>query len=63
MKKKLEETGKRCSYKNYDLLPTKVNTLIQVVISLIVVIQFFLIATLPVQPVIVNFKLRDLFAF
>ncbi|KAK7305189.1 hypothetical protein VNO77_43090 [Canavalia gladiata] len=23
MKKKLEETGKRCSYKNYDLLPTK----------------------------------------
>ncbi|XP_027340503.1 protein ENHANCED DOWNY MILDEW 2 isoform X2 [Abrus precatorius] len=23
MKKKLEQTGKRCSYKNYDLLPTK----------------------------------------
>ncbi|XP_061360952.1 protein ENHANCED DOWNY MILDEW 2 isoform X2 [Gastrolobium bilobum] len=23
MKKKLEENGKRCSYKNYDLLPTK----------------------------------------
>ncbi|TKY45467.1 ENHANCED DOWNY MILDEW 2 [Spatholobus suberectus] len=23
MKKKLEETGKRCSYKNFDLLPTK----------------------------------------
>ncbi|KAJ1392510.1 Zinc finger, PHD-type [Sesbania bispinosa] len=23
MKKKLEETGKECSYKNYDLLPTK----------------------------------------
>ena len=29
MKKKLEETGKSCLYKNFDLLPTKVNTLSQ----------------------------------
>jgi len=27
MKKKLEENGKKCSYRNYDLLPTKVDIL------------------------------------
>lgn len=26
LKKRLEETGKRCSYRNYDLLPTKVDS-------------------------------------
>jgi hypothetical protein len=41
MKKKLEETGKRCSYKNFDLLPTKVKTLLQSVFTLILAIQCF----------------------
>ena len=43
MNKKLEETGKRCLYKNYDLLPTKVNILLQVLnlVTLILVDQFF----------------------
>lgn len=27
MKKKLQETEKKCSYRNYDLLPTKVHKL------------------------------------
>lgn len=41
MKKKLEDTGKRCFFKNFDLLPTKVNTLLKAVFILRVVIQFF----------------------
>ncbi|PNY14011.1 enhanced downy mildew protein, partial [Trifolium pratense] len=43
MKKKLEETGKRCSYKNFDLLPTKINLLLnaEIVTVLCVVAYIF----------------------
>lgn len=37
MKKKLEETGKSCLYKNFDLLPTKVNTLSQLFLNVEIV--------------------------
>jgi len=60
MKKKLEETGKRCSYKNFDLFPTKVIILLQVVITYYSK-RFNLIFSHCQRNI--DFKLTDLFIF